>query len=101
MKNYPAQLQDGFYSVGRALVRSEDGLIEDVPAIFAEESVFVEEAVVSEPEVLFVPEAVQFEPEILMPTVSWYKRLWILLNMDVRDVWKLAKERWKRAEISR
>ena len=31
----------------------------------------------------------------MVPAEPWWRRLWRVLNMDVKDVWRLLLERWR------
>lgn len=35
----------------------------------------------------------QRSPNIVMPKLKWWQRAWLILNMDIRDVWQLIRKK--------
>lgn len=84
----PAQLQDGIYSIGGG-------------SLFIHIEGYQEVAEWQEPQPSIVIVSIEAPPEIAVETfqmpseptpvvrLRWWQRLWILLNMDIRDLFHL------------
>jgi hypothetical protein len=83
-KYSPAQRQDVFYSIGGGSLSMDmetrelfDGW--QVPEVF-----IVEDRSIPDMGAVFVP----FPHWIAEVPRKWYQRLWTILNMDLRDLWR-------------
>ena len=86
--DHTTQYQDRFYSIGGG-------------SLFVRMEGFHELAEFAEPEPVIVVVEAGPRIQILVPVtalpeairVPWWRRLWIILNMDVRDLWRMWRRR--------
>lgn len=87
-----AQLQDVFYSIGGGSTSISQEQIDQYLELFPPVTVEVVDArwTVDDSTPLVVPMGSITLPFVPMPLpLPWYRRLWIFLNMDIGDVWRM------------
>jgi hypothetical protein len=93
-ENDVAQLQDVFYSIGggsRYMFHSVDAVYEGT----ALPTIKVIYTLSEMNEMTITDEYPVGQSAPYQVTMPWYRRLWVFLNMDVREVWRLIMRKVK------